>query len=155
MTVWEDRDLPVLRALAMSDDPGLREGFLPVGESVDDVLGVGFPAGQVHDAILTLQDAGYVEADLSYNGGPTAIFTHFQVTGRGLQALGWWPLFDEIASPESLALLLERLAEEASPPETSSLKRAALYVRSVGVPTLRTFAVGAVTQLAKTHLGLG
>jgi hypothetical protein len=73
MTVWEARDLPVLTALATSDDPALREGFLRIGDSVDDVLGIDLSAGQVHDAILTLQDAGYVEAELSYSGGPTAV----------------------------------------------------------------------------------
>jgi hypothetical protein len=114
-----------------------------------------YPLVRCTTSILTLQDAGYVEAELSYSGGPTAVFTHLQVTGRGLQALGWWPLFDEIASPQSLAFLLDRLAEEASVVEAGNLKQAASYVRTVGTPALRAIAVGALTQLAKVQLGLG
>ena len=65
------------------------------------------------------------------------MITHFQVTGRGQQALGEWPLFDQIASPETLALLLERLAEEApSDEEANNLRKAATYARSLAAGKL-------------------
>jgi hypothetical protein len=101
MTVWERRDLPVLRALATSDDDHVRSGFLSMRAGVpDEHLGLALDGAQVHDSILVLADAGYVEAaNLSYETGSGAIFTGLRVTGRGQQALGEWPLFDEITSP--------------------------------------------------------
>jgi hypothetical protein len=110
----------------------------------------------VHDAILALADAGYVEADnLEYETGPGAMFIRPRVTGRGQQALGQWPIFDEIASPETLARLLERLAEEApTDEEATNLRRAAGYARSIGADSLRALMVGVVSQLAKMGLGL-
>ncbi len=157
MTVWERRDLPVLRALATSDDENLRNGYLHLSTLSDsEPLGLDLTAGEFHDAILTLGDAGYVEASRGYEGGPGVLFTHLRVTGRGQQALGEWPLFDEIASPETLALLLERLAEEApSDEEAGNLRRAAKYTRSVGTASLRAVVVSALSQLARAGMGLG
>lgn len=156
MTVWEHRDLPVLAALAASDDENLRHGFLSLGEAGSSQLDLDLTAGEIHDAILALGDAGYVDGDVKYHTGPGALFTQLRLTGRGQQALGEWPLFDEIASPETLALLLERLAEEApSEEEASNLRRAASYARSLGSASLRAVAVGALAQLARGQLGLG
>jgi hypothetical protein len=153
VTVWERRDLPVLRALASSDDDNLRHGFLDLTN--DNPLGLELDAGEIHDAILALGDAGYVDGDVQYETGPGALFTRLRVTGRGQQALGEWPLFDEIASPNTLALLLERLAEEApTDEEAENLRRAARYVRSLGAASLRSLAIAALSQLAKAGLGL-
>lgn len=154
MTVWERRDLSVLQALATSDEH-LLHGFLHLSVRDENPLGLDLTAGDVHDAVLTLGDIGYVDA-VTYETGPGAMFTQLRVTGRGQQALGEWPSFDEIASPETLALLLERLAEEApSDEEADNLRRAARYARSVGAASLRAVAVGTLSQLAKLGLGLG
>jgi hypothetical protein len=102
-----------------------------------------------------LNDLGYVDGQVQYETGPGALFTHLRVTGRGQQALGEWPLFDEIASPATLALFLERLAEEApTDEEASNLRRAAGYVRGLAVPALRAAAVGALAHVARAYLGL-
>lgn len=157
MTVWEGRDLPVLRGLATTEDPDVRWGFVVVNQQLAETLSVDLGPAEIHDAILALADVGYVEAnDVKYNPGPGAIFTGLRVTGRGQQALGEWPLFDEIASPETLALLLERLAEEApTDEEAENLRRTARFVRSVAAGSLRALATGAASQLAKIALGLG
>lgn len=156
MSVWERRDLPVLQALATSDDEILRHGFLSIESDGQSALGLDLSAGDLHDAILDLADAGYVDGDVQYSGGPSAQFTGLQVLGRGEQALGQWPLFDEITSPETLALLLERLAEEApSDEEASNLRRAAEYARTVGAASLRAVVIGVLSQLAKAGMGLG
>ena len=87
---------------------------------------------------------------------PSAYFSHLRVTGRGQQALGEWPLFAEVASPETLALLLERFADEApTEEEAGNLRRAAVYARSLSTATLKAAVVGVVTQLAKAGLGIG
>lgn len=153
MTVWERRDLPVLRALATSVDANVRDGFLNVGDGALDLV---LSAGEIHDAIFALVDAGYVDGEPQYSSGPSVLFTRLMVTGRGQQALGEWPLFDEIASPETFALLLERLAEEApSDEEAANLRSAANYARSVGAGAVRAAAVSALSHLAKLGLGLG
>lgn len=78
------------------------------------------------------------------------------MTGRGQQALGQWPLFDEIASPQTLALFLERFADEAATQEEeTNLRRAAAYARSLSVATVKAAAIGAATQGARAALGLG
>lgn len=87
--------------------------------------------------------------------GPGAHFTQLAMTGGGYQALGEWPLFDEITSPETLARLLEHLAEEApTEEETQNMRRAAGYVRSVGGDAFRRFVVGAMAALIRAQVGL-
>jgi hypothetical protein len=157
-TVWERRDLPVLQALATTEDDNLRHGFLNLDRhSATNALGLDLSAGDIHDAIEALHDVGYVEGNVQYEagGGRSALYTQLRVTGRGQQALGEWPLFDEIASPTTLALFLERLAEEApTDEEASSLRRAATYVRKLGVATLRTAVTGSLVALARHQFGL-
>jgi hypothetical protein len=155
MTVWERRDFPVLQALAKSGDENVRNGFLHVSRRGTAPLAIELSPDEIHESILALGDADYVDFSLQYSGGG-ATFTQLHVTGRGQQALGEWPLFDEIASPDTLALLLERLAEEApSDEEADNLRRAAQYARSLGAASLRALAVSALSQLARVGLGLG
>ena len=158
MTVWERRDLPVLQALATSRDDNVRSGFVSLHPGTQsEHLGLDLDGAEIHDAILALADAGYVEAaNLSYETGPGAIFTGLRVTGRGQQALGEWPLFAEITSPDTLAVLLERLAEEApTDEEAASMRAAAGYARTVGAGALRALASGALAQLARVAMGFG
>jgi hypothetical protein len=156
MTLWEQRDLPVLEALATSDDENVRQGFLLLSSSEGTSLGLNLTVEEIYDAILTLGDVNYVEGEIQREGGSSVVITHFQVTGRGQQALGEWPLFDQIASPETLALLLERLAEEApSDEEAKNLRRAARYAGSLAASSLRSVAIAALAHLARAGIGLG
>jgi hypothetical protein len=156
VTIWERRDLPVLRALATSEDENLRQGFLHLDATEQQPLGLELPAKDVRDALLTLLHAGYIEGELQREGPDSVFVTHFQVTGRGYQALGEWPLFDQLASPATLALLLERLAEEASSPqEQGSVRRAASYAGRLAGSTLKAAAIGAGAHVARVGLGLG
>jgi len=158
MTVWERRDFPVLKALATSEDENVKSGFLSVHAGMQsEYLGLDFDGAEIHDAILALLDVGYVEVtDVRPETGPGMMFLGLRVTGRGQQALGEWPLFDEIASPETLAALLERLAEEApTDEEAENMRTAANYVRSVGGGALRALATGALAQAARIALGFG
>jgi hypothetical protein len=154
MTVWEHRDLPVLLALATSEDENVRQGFLNLSDGHPLELDMG--SAEIYAAVLALHDAGYIEGEIQHQGSHGALVTHFQVTGRGQQALGQWPLFDELASPATLALLLERLAEEASSiEEAGSLRRAATYVGGLTASTLRGAATAALAHVVRVHLGLG
>ena len=92
MSLWTTRDEPVLRHLAehppqdnavwthsRRDEP--RPELPEVTER------------EFHRSMLVLGDAGYVACeDGRYDGGGGCVFTHFQVTGAGMQALGLWPM---------------------------------------------------------------
>jgi len=156
VTVWERRDLPVLRALATTDDENVRQGYVHLSGDQETPLGLDLTANDVSDALLTLADAGYIEGEFQRQGGGGLIVTHFQVTGRGQQALGEWPLFDQLASPATLALFLERLAEEASSlEEAGNLRRAARYAGGLTASTLRAASIAALAHVARVGLGMG
>ncbi len=155
MTIWERRDLPVLRALADTEDDNILQVVLQLSSEEKTPLELDLTTGEVYDAVLTLMDAGYIEGELKHEGGSSALVTDLQVTGRGLQALGEWPLFDQLASPETLAQLLERMAEEAPTVEEAGyLHRAATYARGLAAPTLRSAAIGTLAYVARAHFGL-
>jgi hypothetical protein len=155
MTVWERRDLPVLRALADTDDENILQGVLNLSAENGNPLGLDLTFEEIYDAVLTLSDAGYVEGEVQHEGGRSALLTQFQITGRGYQALGEWPLFDELASPQTLALLLDRLAEEApTREEASNFRRAARYARGLTASTLRAALIAALAHVARAHVGL-
>jgi hypothetical protein len=156
MTLWEQRDFPVLQALAGSDDDDIRQGVLQLDAAEKQPLGLDLTTEEIYDAVLVLADAGYIEGNLQHESGNSILITRFQVTGQGQQALGEWPLFDQLASPQTLALLLERLAEEApSEEEAGNLRRAARYARGLAAPTVRAALIGAATHLARHYAGVG
>jgi hypothetical protein len=156
MKTWERRDVPVLRALAETEDENLRHGFLELsrhGGAAGQRLGLDLTDTEIYDAILALGDAYYIEGEIAYHGGG-AMVTHLSVTGYGEQALDEWPLFDEL-TPSTLALLLERLAAEApTPEERSSAKRAATYARSLTPAAVKAAARTALVMGAKAGIGL-
>lgn len=155
MTVWTERDLPVLEALANPPDEHLRLGYLSIGHGRGaEALGVDLSDDAIYDSLLTLRNAGYVDFDMQLETGPGAHFTQLAIAGGGYQALGEWPLFDEISSPETMARLLEHLAEEAPTEETQNMHRAARYVHSLGGDAFRRFVVGAMAELIRAQVGL-
>jgi hypothetical protein len=155
MTIWERRDFPVLQALATSDDEDIRQGVLQL-DAEKKPVGLDLSIEEIYDAVLVLADAGYIQGKLQHESGSSILITHFQVTGRGQQALGEWPLFDQLASPETLALLLDRLAEEApTDEEAGNLRRAAQYARGLAASTVRAALIGAATHLARHYAGVG
>lgn len=157
MTLWETRDLLVLRAVAETDDPEVRGGFLFLGQGVGaNKLGVGLSDDDIEIALLTLSDAGYVTAtDTRRHGGGGGSFTQLHVTGRGMQALGKWPWFTEL-SPVSLAALLDQFAvEAATTEETENARRAARYLRTLPPAIVRQVLTTVTVEGAKAALRLG
>lgn len=156
MSLWEERDVPVLRALATTEDDNLRHGFLHMTRGHGaEALQLELPAEAVHESIIALRDLGYVEANESYSSGGGVTYTGLRVTGRGQQALGEWPLFEQFVSPDTLARFLEVMAEEAESDEVEgNLRRAAEYVRGLSMATLKALAVSATAHAARHALGL-
>jgi hypothetical protein len=150
---WEERALPVLKALSSPSDPQIRDGILTLGLHRGASVGVDLPDAVIYDTVLQLNDLEYVEfkeARFSHPG--TWTFLGFRVTGRGLQVLGEWPRFEVLISPATLAALIERLADYAAPEESQPMKRAAAVVRRVGAAGLRTAAIEIGAQLLRAAL---
>jgi hypothetical protein len=160
MSVWTDRDEPVLRWLLENPPQG---GVLRIwgisGLGHGDAPFGGIPSltqAQVYLAIETLRDAGYLASlpgEWSTQGGYA--MTQIQVTGSGKQVLGLWPRFDVLESPGKLAAILEGLADNApTEEEASNLKTAAKTVRSAVPAVLRGLAEAGLSAAARHLLGL-
>jgi hypothetical protein len=153
VNVWERRDLPVLSALATTEDQHVRAGFLDLSLA-QSTLGVDLTNSEAHDAILTLGDVGYVEYDIGYETGNGGLFNKLKVTGRGQQALGEWPLFTEV-TPATLAELLDRFADEApTDEEADNARTAAAYVRSIPAAAFKAVVRTVMVEGAKGAAGL-
>jgi hypothetical protein len=154
MSLWDERDEPVLSWLVESPPRANiltthRRGTAPHH---------GVPSltqAQVHRAVETLHDAGYVSSDGGQGeGGGGVNWTRFQVTGTGKQALGLWPKFDALGEPAELADILEALAENApTEEEASNLERAAAAVRRAAPGVVRGIAVAGLSAGARLLLG--
>ena len=158
MTLWETRDLPVLRSIAAfaeSDDELRRRGVFGVGSgNAGEGLGLDLTDGEVHDALYTLADAGYVTFRVWMETGNSKHFLDLRVTGRGSQALGEWPFFTEM-TPATLAALLERFADEAATEEESdNARKAASYIRSLSGTVVTTALRVAMVEGFKIAVGL-
>lgn len=153
MTVWTERDLPVLTAIAAPSHEGVRAGYLSIQTGADE-LALGLAPVDLIDSVLTLRDAGYITFnDLQETFGDANMhLTGLAITGSGMQILGEWPLFDAVATPAILADLLDRIAPEASTPEeTTATRSAALYVRSVAPAVVRSALQGALSAFFRAH----
>lgn len=145
MSLWLDRDLPVLRFL--HDHPPYEGMFETDRLSREPHSALPQLTEQaVHAAVQTLHDAGYVDfekrEDESMGG---VLWQDILVTGAGKQVLGEWPLFEALGSPAELAAILDRLAEmAATDEEESNLRKAASSARERGVDGLKTLAAGAL-----------
>lgn len=104
--------------------------------------------------MLALADVGYVAwAHESYAASGGVTFTGLHVTGRGLQALGQWPMLDTMTTPASLAHLLDALADYAADADKAqTLQAAAKHARKLGAATLRQSLVGFDAAQLRTHL---
>jgi hypothetical protein len=152
VNAWEQRDLPVLAALANTEDQHVRRGYLDISLA-RETLGLDLTSSEIHDAVLTLGDAGYVGYDIDYETGNGGLFTQLKVTGRGKQALGDWPLFTEV-TPATLAALLDRLADEApTDEEAENARTAATYIRSLPVAAFKAAMRTVIVEGTKASLG--
>jgi hypothetical protein len=155
MSLWTTRDEPVLRHLA--EHPPKDNAVW--SRSRSDEPRPELPAvteREFHRSMLVIGDAGYVAyEDGQYDGGGGCVFTHFQVTGAGMQALGLWPMFDELGSPAQLAALLDAIARDAATEEErTNLQRAASAVRRSAPDVVRAALSGGISAIVRAHLGL-
>jgi hypothetical protein len=154
VTTWADRDLPVLYWL---QEKPPEHGLLTTNWRRDtphpDLPGL--TEQDVHVSVETLADEGLVSyAKQEAEGGGDVLWMQFQVTGSGLQALGEWPVFGVLGTPEELGRLLDALAEmAASDEEEGNLRAAASTARSKGADALRTVASGALSAVVRSQIG--
>jgi hypothetical protein len=155
MTLWSERDEPVLRWLIENPPHGniLRTNWM---HTAPHGMLPSLTDAQVHRAVETLRDAAYVDSDEGmWSTGGGVSWARFQVTGRGKQALGLWPRFDALGDPQELAAILDALAENAPTQEQASyLKRAAGAVRRAAPEVIRGLAVAGLSAGARGVLGI-
>jgi hypothetical protein len=154
---WEELGLPVLQALADTDDRNIRDGVVNLGNgSGANGLGLAISDEELHDALLALQDIGYAHIDcIEYASGGFATALGVRVTGRGMQALGQWPSLEVAMTPVTLAAVLERLAEYA--PDLSTDKQiaeAVTYIKRSSGATMREAVASFSAEALKIKLGL-
>jgi hypothetical protein len=157
VSLWTEQAEPVLQAIASAKSGRLADGYVGLGRGrASAALGLDLDEAEIHRAILLLKDAGYIECELKYEWGPepSARVSGLQVTGRGQQAIGEWPRFELLTTPSTLALMLEQLAEQVPADDQRPLRKAAAYVRSLSVETVRTAIVTAGITLARDAAGL-
>lgn len=157
MIPWEQVALPVLQALAAPQDNDVRNGFLSLGHGAGAAsLGLDLDDGVLHDALLALQDVGYVSIDqIQYEGSGGGIVLGARVTGDGMRALGEWPSLQAALSPATVAALLTRLQEYAPDKETrEQLGTAADAVAKKGTAAVREAVVAFSAEALKAKLGL-
>jgi hypothetical protein len=153
MSVWSDRDLPVLRYL---HEHAPRDELLSTNwhskAAHPDLPGL--TEQDVHVAVETLVDEGLIHyRNDSWNTAGGVHWIGLQITGSGLQALGQWPVFDMLTSPEELGLLLDGLAEmAATEEEENNLREAATTARSKSADALRSLAAGALGAIVRSQL---
>jgi hypothetical protein len=95
-------------------------GFLMLDYGRIGTLGLDLADEEIHEAILMLGDAGYVEGNgPNYNSGGGVHFTSFRVTGQGPAGARSMASLSRHRFAETLARLLETLADEAATEEES------------------------------------
>lgn len=155
MSLWRERDEPVLRHLAANPP---EHGMLWTSRTSEARHGElpDLTEAEVFRSVVTLGDAGYLAwRKGGGEGGGIWYFTDVQVTGAGKQVLGLWPHFEALGSPIALAALLERMAEEApTEEERSNLRRTAGAVKRAAPELLRSAFVGVSSGLARSFVGL-
>jgi hypothetical protein len=155
---WECTALPVLNAIAVTEDRNLRNGILHVGrgERGAATLGLEISDGEVHDSLLALADVGYVSInDIQYASGGNASFLGIRVTGRGMQALGQWPSLRAAMTPMTLSAVLDRLQDYAPDQKTrEELVTASDTVKSAGSTAVREAVTAFAAEAVKAKLGL-
>lgn len=153
---WERLALPVLVALADGTDRRVREGYIGLGRGRGAAaLALDIDDGELHDALLALQDAQYVHIDtIEYASGGASVIGA-RVTGRGMQALGQWPSLQAATTPITLAAILDLLQDYALDDAThTSLGEASDAVKKLGVGAVREALTAFGAEALKARLGL-
>jgi hypothetical protein len=146
-TVSERRKLQVLQLFAR---PGTIDahGAFTLSDARLRELGVDLAFDEMLQAIHALEELGYLGGGHGWVEGVPDVwqgeefpfesveYRHFFVTGRGLRALGDWPLFPDL-TPTTVAALLEWLAGETADQAQADETRAAAWdIRSLAPLTL-------------------
>jgi len=156
VTVWTERDLPVLRFVADQLGGGsiFATAWCDNERRHPDLPGLGVV--DVEYSIDTLVEAGYVSFD---DREPNAVGETFWIglaaTGQGLRTLGEWPTLAGVDDPTSFAALLAALHGKAADPEQArALETVSRQVGKLSLAAFRGALVGAATTLARARLGV-
>lgn len=116
-SLWESRELPILRAIAAAD---------ATGEDIDTggvASATGLDPVQVGRGVDALIDAGYVSgSDATSMGDDASVYLDLRLRARGREALGTWDAPPKAAPAAGGQRIIEVLI--ASPSDTASYRDA-------------------------------
>jgi hypothetical protein len=156
MSYWDEHALPVLAALAASAHRNVTSGFVSVGHGrAARTLELDMTDVDILQALLALGDAGYLQwNELGYETAPGAHFSGLRVTGAGLQALGQWPYFELLTTPQTLAATFDALSDLVADEERPALLRARDKALELSREGAKAAVIGAAGYLARGAAGL-
>ena len=148
-SLWENRDLPILKQLADYDSLGYR----PDLDDLYEVLLEDNEAWTPEEIMASLHalaeaDPPFIKADFGDVDQPSASESAYELrlTERGFRAAGAWPSADPY--DQLIKLLGERIDAEDQPEVKSKLVRFREAVQGIG----REVLVGVLTSFAKPGL---
>jgi hypothetical protein len=138
---WEDREIPILDAIAQAEEGGAAPDF-------DDLVeATGLDSQTIQQGVQALHDAEYVTGLDSSAGGIGFRLIEMRLLERGKRQTGQWPAEDNF---EDFVRLLKQRIEEADDPETKrGLQRVLETVTGVGSNVL----AGVLLAYVKRRLG--
>jgi hypothetical protein len=150
-SLWENRELPILKALEGYDSLGYRPDLDDLHESLQDD-DEAWTSEEIMASLHALAEAEppFIRADFGdadqQSGSESAY--ELRLTERGFRAVGAWPSADPY--DRLMNLLAERIDAEDQPEAKGKLERFRESVQSIG----REVLVGVLTSLAKQSAGL-
>jgi hypothetical protein len=136
MSTWTESDEPVLRWLRAQGSSFLPEPWnLKLGlrdsvEPPDEVPGLN--SEQMDQALTRLLEHGLTNGRRQETIG-YAFWSSPRLTARGMQVLGEWPDFDQLATAVGMKMLLNELAKSATDTEDQAgLRRMVGVIGEVG-----------------------
>jgi hypothetical protein len=128
-SLWEDRDLPVLRAVARAAAGGTTAGGTTA--DVDSlIIGTGFERPVVEESLKDLKAADYIEGAALSMLGPRFKMSQIRLSEKGLRAVGEWPA--EASFEQFLEALKDAISSETDGGRRKALQRFLDSAQQVG-----------------------
>jgi hypothetical protein len=151
-TIWERRELPILKVIADFDSSGLRPDHHAIYDGLEDedhtlvleeiMAGLVALAEAAEPPFIKVKFVGVDQEDLPVRA------LDIRPTERGYRAVGAWPSADPYE--QLMKLLAERIDAEEQPEIKGKLEQFRESVQGIG----REVVVGVLTSLAKQSAGL-
>lgn len=151
MTLWEERDRPVLQFLF--ENKPAREWFSPRGHASE----LGLTKDEINLAMQALKDDGCIAWANDYGDNEGGFdFSDILVLGNGMRELNQWPSSSETGlTPERFASMLERVGRGAPSEAAKGISRYASRARTLGLDAFGKVVTAALIRQVRKYTGEG